>query len=64
MQQQIARRLIAVGARWCCVAMGAVLLGNAIADCWTPWQESAEKCSEVEISREKSSEVEISREKC
>ena len=42
----------------------AVLLGNATADCWTHWQESAEKCSEVEISREKSSEVEISREKC
>ena len=38
MQLQIARRLITVGARWRWVAIGAaVLLGNATADCQTPY---------------------------
>ena len=38
MQLQIARRLIMVAARWSWVAIGgAVLLGNASADCQTPY---------------------------
>ena len=38
MQLQIARRLVTVDSRWSWVAMGgAVLLGNATADCQTPY---------------------------
>ena len=38
MQLEIARRLVMVGSRWQWVASGgAVLLGNATTDCWTPY---------------------------